>query len=226
MRCGSFCFLLITLAWQHAGLIWIQTVWHTKCWHCSRIFFFFFGKSLFWKISAEDKKECNLSTMQWVNNNILSEYWRGGAQWLSGRVLDSRPRGCWFEPHWRHCVMSLRKTHSSLLSTGSTHEDPFWHDWKNVDWDVKNKIKQKQNIGSVVVGCLRMGSRGHWFESDWRYCVVSSSKTLCPLLSIGTNQELSQHDWKFVYWDIMHQLEQKSWENGIIVFKCLGLCQN
>ena len=29
-----------------------------------------------------------------------------GAQWLSGRVLDSRPRGCWFEPHRNHCVMS------------------------------------------------------------------------------------------------------------------------
>ena len=28
-----------------------------------------------------------------------------GAQWLSGRVLDSRPRGREFEPHWRHCVV-------------------------------------------------------------------------------------------------------------------------
>ena len=28
-----------------------------------------------------------------------------GAQWLSGRVLDLRPRGCGFEPHWRHCLM-------------------------------------------------------------------------------------------------------------------------
>ena len=27
-----------------------------------------------------------------------------GAQWLSGRVLDSTPRGRGFEPHWRHCV--------------------------------------------------------------------------------------------------------------------------
>ena len=32
-----------------------------------------------------------------------------GAQWLSGRVLDSRPRGCGFEPQWRHCVVSLSK---------------------------------------------------------------------------------------------------------------------
>ena len=28
----------------------------------------------------------------------------------SGRVLDSRPKGRRFEPHWRHCVVSLSKT--------------------------------------------------------------------------------------------------------------------
>ena len=33
------------------------------------------------------------------------------AQWLSGRVLDSRPRGRGFEPHQRHCLVSLSKTH-------------------------------------------------------------------------------------------------------------------
>ena len=33
------------------------------------------------------------------------------AQWLSGRVLDSRPTGRGFEPHRRHCVVSLSKTH-------------------------------------------------------------------------------------------------------------------
>ena len=32
-----------------------------------------------------------------------------GAQWLSGRVLDSRPRGRWVEPHRRHCVVSMSK---------------------------------------------------------------------------------------------------------------------
>ena len=30
-----------------------------------------------------------------------------GAQWLSGRGLDSRPRGRGFEPHRRHCVVVL-----------------------------------------------------------------------------------------------------------------------
>ena len=38
-----------------------------------------------------------------------------GAQWLSGRVLDSRPRGRGFEPHWRHCLTSLSKNISPSL---------------------------------------------------------------------------------------------------------------
>ena len=32
-----------------------------------------------------------------------------GAQWLSGRVLDSRPKGRGFEPHRRHCVVVLEQ---------------------------------------------------------------------------------------------------------------------
>ena len=35
-------------------------------------------------------------------------FWMG-AQWLSGRVLDSRPKGCGFEPHRRHCVVVLEQ---------------------------------------------------------------------------------------------------------------------
>ena len=35
---------------------------------------------------------------------------RKGVQWLSGRVLDLRPRGRRFEPHRRHCIVSLSKT--------------------------------------------------------------------------------------------------------------------
>ena len=32
-----------------------------------------------------------------------------GAQWLSGRVLDSRPKGRRFEPHRRHCFVALER---------------------------------------------------------------------------------------------------------------------
>ena len=66
-----------------------------------------------------------------------------GAQWLSGRVLDSRPKGRGFEPHRRHCLVSLSKTQLYLLSTGSTQEDPSRRNWKIVDWDIKNQIKHE-----------------------------------------------------------------------------------
>ena len=39
--------------------------------------------------------------------NIFFFFW--GAQWLSGRVLDSRPKGSGFEPHRRHCVVVLEQ---------------------------------------------------------------------------------------------------------------------
>ena len=38
-----------------------------------------------------------------------------GAQWLSGKVLDSRPKGRGYEPHRRHCVVSLSKNISPSL---------------------------------------------------------------------------------------------------------------
>ena len=41
---------------------------------------------------------------------------------------------------------SLSKTHLSLLSTGSTQEDPSRHNWKIVDRDVKNQINQNKTI--------------------------------------------------------------------------------
>ena len=36
-----------------------------------------------------------------------------GAQWLSGRVLDSRPKGRGFESHGVTALWSLSKTHLS-----------------------------------------------------------------------------------------------------------------
>ena len=41
-------------------------------------------------------------------------------QCFSGKVFDLRPKGCGFKPHRRHCVVSLSKTHESLLSTVKT----------------------------------------------------------------------------------------------------------
>ena len=49
-----------------------------------------------------------------------------GAQWLSGRVLDSRLRDRGFEPHRRHCVVSLSKNiNPSLVLVQPRKTRPF-----------------------------------------------------------------------------------------------------
>ena len=49
-----------------------------------------------------------------------------GAQLLSGRVLDSRPKGRGFEPHRRHCVVSLSKNiNPSLVLVQPRKTRPF-----------------------------------------------------------------------------------------------------
>ena len=49
-----------------------------------------------------------------------------GVQWLGGRVLDSRPRGRGFEPHRRHCVVSLSKNiNPSLVLVQPKRTRPF-----------------------------------------------------------------------------------------------------
>ena len=49
-----------------------------------------------------------------------------GAQWLSGRVLVWRPKGRGFEPHRRHCVVSLSKNiNPSLVLVQPRKTRPF-----------------------------------------------------------------------------------------------------
>ena len=49
-----------------------------------------------------------------------------GAQWLSGRLLDWRRRGSRFEPHRRHCLVSLSKNINPSLVLFQTRKTcPF-----------------------------------------------------------------------------------------------------
>ena len=49
-----------------------------------------------------------------------------GAQRLSGRVLDSRPKGRGFDPHRSHWVVSLSKNiHSSLVLVQPMKTSPY-----------------------------------------------------------------------------------------------------
>ena len=78
-----------------------------------------------------------VGTQKYLSNQILYKLPNcQGARWLSGKVLDWRPRGWGFKPHQPHCVVVLGQDtliNSSLVLTGSTQEDPFLFNCKLVD---------------------------------------------------------------------------------------------
>ena len=86
----------------------------------------------------------------------------------------------------------LEKNYSSFLD--------FTHNYKQrsgifVPCFFHDIIKICNSLRSAVtVVVLDWTLRGHWFESLWRYDVVSLSKTLYPLLSTGSTQKMSLHD--------------------------------
>ena len=69
---------------------------------------------------------------------------RAGAQWLSGRVLDSRLRGRRFKPHLRHCVVSLSKNiNPSLVLVQPRKNRPFITERLLMGHKESNLLKQK-----------------------------------------------------------------------------------
>ena len=59
--------------------------------------------------AQSDQSRC-LSLEYSMTLRLLTEHQLElGAQWLSGRVFDLRPRGRGFEPHRRHCVVVLEQ---------------------------------------------------------------------------------------------------------------------
>ena len=59
---------------------------------------------------TEQDKGMNMLTSGARGGTFLIMYLTpDGVQWLSGKVLDLRQRGCGFEPHERHCVVVLEQ---------------------------------------------------------------------------------------------------------------------
>ena len=81
-----------------------------------------------------------------------------GALWLSGRVLDSRSKGFGFEPHQTHCVVSWAR-HFILRLVLVNPKRPVQHDWKIVDWDIRNLIKD-QDQATNMLGLT-------WIQTVW-----------------------------------------------------------
>ena len=61
-------------------------------------------------MASFNKKTCVITEKKTKKKNKKKKKKKNeGAQWLSGRVLDSRPKGRGFEPHQRHCVVVLEQ---------------------------------------------------------------------------------------------------------------------
>ena len=91
-----------------------------------------------------------------------------GEQWLSGRVLDSRPRGCGFKPHRRHCIESLSKALYPLLSTDSTQVEISQHDCKESK-QTKEGV-QKLLTQNLHCGCSKETSQCEGSLSTQNIC--------------------------------------------------------
>ena len=50
-----------------------------------------------------------MSSLTFGHSNFKLHKCIGGAQWLSGRVLELRQKGRRFKPHRRHCVVVLEQ---------------------------------------------------------------------------------------------------------------------
>ena len=77
-----------------------------------------------------------------------------GAQWLNGRVLDLRPKDRGFEPHRRHCVVSLSKNiNPSLVLVQPRKTRPFITERLLMGRKESNQTKQT-NHGSNNKQCI------------------------------------------------------------------------
>ena len=86
--------------------------------------------AVYWEPKLDRGYYNNKYTFYQIDNKtilcVFGSVLEKGAQWLSGRVLDSRPRGREFDPHRRHCVVSLSKNiNPSLVLVQPWKTRPF-----------------------------------------------------------------------------------------------------
>ena len=104
-----------------------------------------------------------------------------GAQWLNGRVLDSRPSGSGFEPHRRHCVVSLSKNiNPSLVLVQPRKTRPFITE--RLLMGCKESNQTKQNPHGVWVGLnVAFPFHSHFLSENicYMYCYMLSFVCFC-----------------------------------------------
>ena len=92
-----------------------------------------------------------------------------GAQWLSGRVLDSRPKGCGFEPHWRHFVVSLSKNiNPSLVLVQPRKTRPYITERLLMGRKESNQTNKQTNFNSQQINWRFISSTDN-FRFSYRH---------------------------------------------------------
>ena len=72
-------------------------------------------------------------------------------QWLSGRMLDSRPRGRGLEPHLRYCFVSMSKNiNHSLVLVQPRKTCPFITERLLMGCKESNRTNKQTSGGPVV----------------------------------------------------------------------------
>ena len=127
----------------------------------------------------------------------LSEHvkWVEGAQWLSGRALDSRPKGRRFEPNRRHCVVSLSKNiNPSLVLVQPRKTRPFITErllMGRKESNQTNKIKRVElDTQQVIVKSYGqhnfLEEAMKFFQPGFYANASLSSRVLCPKHYLST----------------------------------------
>ena len=103
-----------------------------------------------------------------------------GAQWLSGRVLDSRPRGGRFEPHRCHCIVSLSKNINPSIvlvqprKTRSFITEGLLMGRKESNQTNKLSMKLKVNYQTRKLHLVFMRSKFNFFRT-WSHCISNET---------------------------------------------------
>ena len=144
-------------------LIWIQTVWHWLWWYSWKNL----SKKLILTKSADDKRHEKLPSCCGFYTPVE------GVQWLSGRVLDSRPRGCGFEPHRCLCVVSLSENiNPSLVLVQLRKTRPFIPERLLIGGKESNQTKRLKGTCNVSYKRLCQTKHSHtnriWVTSGIR----------------------------------------------------------
>ena len=105
------------------------------------------------------------------------------AQWLSGRALDSRPRGCRFEPHRHHFVVSLSKNiNPSLVLVQPRKTCPFITErvlMGHKDSNQTNKIAEAGPTKQAVhLSCYFRASE-LFIRTLWSVCKSGFPSSIC-----------------------------------------------